>query len=577
MSDLPNKSLLASSFYDNAKITKKGLYWITPVFVLVLYLLVMTGFFWLQQIHKESVMFVTVDEETKQERLMFFVMALSFIIIISLLALWRYTRFRSNAEAALLAETSFRRAMENSMSTGMRVLDMQGRIAYVNPAFCRMMGWNEADLLGKSIPYPYWVPGKYDEHQRILDILMSGKTPSTGLEVEAQRRDGSRFTSRMYVSPLRDPNGEQIGWMTSMTDITEPKRVREALTAAHERFMTVLEGLDDAISVVADTPAGLELLFANRTYRRLFGSQPNGHSELMGGRRGRFSGVTIEQYAPSADCWFEVHHRMLIWTDGRKVRMQVARDITERRKHEEDSRIQQEKIQLTSRLTTMGEMASSLAHELNQPLTAIANYNMAIVAMIKSGNISQEKLLSALEKSASQAERAGKIISRIREFVKRSEPRRQSTPVAKIIDNTLDLADIDARKRRIKIEANVPEDLPNVLADPILIEQVLLNLVKNGLEAMANSEADTLYVNAYLHDKQIEVRVVDRGHGLKEPERLFEPFFSTKSEGLGMGLNICRTIIESHHGRLWAEANPGGGTIFRFLLPCAPKEQHQEQ
>ena len=577
MSDLPNKSLLASSFYDNAKITKKGLYWITPVFVLVLYLLVMTGFFWLQQIHKESVMFVTVDEETKQQRLLFFVMALSLIIIISLLALWRYTRFRSNAEAALMAETSFRRAMENSMSTGMRVLDMQGRIAYVNPAFCRMMGWNETDLLGKSIPYPYWVPGKYDEHQRILDLLMSGKTPSTGLEVEAQRRDGSRFTSRMYVSPLRDPNGEQIGWMTSMTDITEPKRIREALTAAHERFMTVLEGLDDAISVVADTPAGLELLFANRTYRRLFGSQPSGHSELMGGRRGRFSGMTIEQYAPSAGCWFEVHHRMLIWTDGRKVRMQVARDITERRKHEEDSRIQQEKIQLTSRLTTMGEMASSLAHELNQPLTAIANYNMAIVAMIKSGNISQEKLLSALEKSANQAERAGKIISRIREFVKRSEPRRQSTPVSKIIDNTLDLADIDARKRRIKIEANVPDDLPNVLADPILIEQVLLNLVKNGLEAMSNSDADTLYVNAYLQDTQIEVRVIDRGHGLKEPERLFEPFFSTKSEGLGMGLNICRTIIESHHGRLWAEANPEGGTIFRFLLPCAPKEQHQEQ
>lgn len=257
--------------------------------------------------------------------------------------------------------------------------------------------------------------------------------------------------------------------------------------------------------------------------------------------------------------------------------MQVARDITERRKHEEDSRIQQEKIQLTSRLTTMGEMASSLAHELNQPLTAIANYNMAIVAMIKSGNISQEKLLSALEKSANQAERAGKIISRIREFVKRSEPRRQSTPVSDIINNTLDLADIDARKRGIKIKANVPDDLPNVLADPILIEQVLLNLVKNGLEAMTNSEADSLYVNAYLHDKQIEVRVVDRGHGLKEPERLFEPFFSTKSEGLGMGLNICRTIIESHHGRLWAEANPEGGTIFRFLLPCAPKEQHPEQ
>lgn len=178
MPELPSKSLLTSSFYDSAKFRKRGLYWITPVFVLVLYLLVMAGFFWLQRLHSQSVMFITMDEETRQQRLLFFVIALSLIIIISLLALWRYTRFRSHAEAALQAETSFRRAMENSMSTGMRVLDMQGRIAYVNPAFCRMMGWNEADLLGKSTPFPYWVPGRYDEHQRTLDILMSGKRPA---------------------------------------------------------------------------------------------------------------------------------------------------------------------------------------------------------------------------------------------------------------------------------------------------------------------------------------------------------------------------------------------------------------
>ena len=162
---------------------------------------------------------------------------------------------------------------------------------------------------------------------------MSGKTPSSGLE--AQRRDGSRFTARMYVSPLLDPNGNQIGWMTSMTDITEPKRIREALTAAHERFMTVLEGLDDAISVTADTHDGLELLFANRTYRRVFGAQTGGHDELLAGRRGRFTDESVEVFAPSVQRWFEVHHRMLAWTDGRRVRMQVARDITERRTHEE--------------------------------------------------------------------------------------------------------------------------------------------------------------------------------------------------------------------------------------------------
>jgi PAS domain S-box-containing protein len=575
------KSLIPTTFYDQAHSTRRGFYWLTPVIVLILYLCVMGVFLWLQQLHNDSVMFVTIDQETRQQRLLMVVMALSALIVLSLLALWRYTRFRTRAEAALIAETGFRRAMENSMSTGMRVFDMHGRIAYVNPAFCRMIGWNEADLIGRTTPFPYWVPGRHAQHQETLDVLLSGRTPSSGLEVEAQRRDGSRFTARMYVSPLRDPNGEQIGWMTSMTDITEPKRIREALTAAHERFMTVLEGLDDAISVAADTSDGLELLFANRTYRRFFGAQSNGHAELMGGRLGRFTDETVEIFSESAQRWFEVHHRILAWTDGRRVRLQVARDITERRMHEEASRVQQEKVQLTSRLTTMGEMASSLAHELNQPLTAISNYSMAAVAMVKSGNADSERLLQALEKAAEQAQRAGKIIIRIREFVKRSEPRRQCVPVMRIVENAVGFAEIDARKRQVEIELSVPENIPDVMADPILIEQVLLNLLKNGIEAMEKSEHRSLRLVITDQGAIVELAVIDRGHGLKDPDRLFEPFYSTKSEGLGMGLNICRTIIESHHGRLWASANPEGGTIFRFTLPCAtpaqrPAEDTQE-
>ncbi len=572
MASPSKKSLIPTTFYDQANRARRGFYWLTPVIVLILYLCVMGAFIWLQRLHNDSVMFVTIDQETRQQRLIMVVVALSCVIVLSLLALWRYTRFRTTAEAALIAETGFRRAMENSMSTGMRVFDMHGRIAYVNPAFCRMIGWNEADLIGRTTPFPYWLPGRHAQHQETLDLLLSGRTPSSGLEVEAQRRDGSRFTARMYVSPLRDPNGEQIGWMTSMTDITEPKRIREALTAAHERFMTVLEGLDDAISVVADTSDGLELLFANRTYRRFFGAQSNGHGELLGGRLGRFTDETVEIFSVSAQRWFEVHHRILAWTDGRRVRLQVARDITERRNHEEDSRVQQEKIQLTSRLTTMGEMASSLAHELNQPLTAISNYSMGAVAMLKSGNVQPERLLEALEKAAQQAERAGKIISRIREFVKRSEPRRQQVPVSRILDNAIGFAEIDARKRQIDIEQHLPDPLPDVMADPILIEQVLLNLLKNGVEAMESSECRVLHVAVTDQHPLVEIAVIDRGYGLRDPERLFEPFYSTKSEGLGMGLNICRTIIESHHGRLWASANPDGGTIFRFTLPCAPPQ-----
>jgi PAS domain S-box-containing protein len=400
MATHPKKSLIPSTFYDQAKQNRRGFYWLTPVVVLFLYLCVMGVFLWLQRLQNDSVMFVTIDQETRQQRLMMVILALSLVIVVSLLALWRYTRFRTHAEAAQTAETGFRRAMENSMSTGMRVFDMQGRIAYVNPAFCRMIGWNEADLVGRTAPFPYWLPGRHQQHQETLDLLLSGRTPSSGLEVEAQRRDGSRFTARMYVSPLRAPNGEQIGWMTSMTDITEPKRIREALTAAHERFMTVLEGLDDAISVTSDKQEGMELLFANRTYRRVFGAHANGHEELLGGRRGRYTDESIEIFSQSAQRWFEVRHRILAWTDGRKVRLQVARDITERRDHEEASRVQREKIQLTSRLTTMGEMASSLAHELNQPLTAITNYSMGAVVMVRAGRTDPDSLLPALEKAA---------------------------------------------------------------------------------------------------------------------------------------------------------------------------------
>jgi len=548
-------------------------YWVTPVLVLVLYLCVMGVFIWMQHLQHDD-MAAGASREVRLQRLNGLVIALSVLIVISLLMLWRYTRYRTHAETALIAETSFRRAMENSITTGMRVFDMQGRITYVNPAFCRMTGWNEADLIGRTKPFPYWLPGQHARHEEAMTQIMSGRAPHSGIEVEAQRYDGSRFTARMYVSPLLAPDGEQIGWMTSMTDISEPKRVREELVAAHERFMTVLEGLDDVISVVADTPEGMELLFANRSYRRFFGTHPHGHEELMGGRLGRFTDETVETFSQAAHCFFEVHHRMLVWTDKRRVRLQVARDITERREHEETSRVQQEKIQLTSRLTTMGEMASSLAHELNQPLTAINNYNMAAVAMLKSGKAEPDRLLEALEKGAGQAERAGKIISRIREFVKRSEPRRQPVALAQILDNALAFADIDARKRQVKIATELPDPMPFVLADPILIEQVLLNIFKNGIEAMQHSGQRVLHVQVFepefgTNGDQIQISVIDHGHGLQDPERLFEPFYSTKPEGLGMGLNICRTIIESHHGRLWASANSGGGTIFNLTLPRA--------
>ncbi|MCK9509818.1 MAG: PAS domain S-box protein [Pigmentiphaga sp.] len=550
---------------------RRYLQWLAPLIAIVALVGVVGAVVvWLERLEDP---YGTLTQDSHRT-LIWVVLSLALVIVWSLIALYRHMRFRQKAEKALIAETAFRRAMENSMLTGMRVLDMDGRITYVNPAFCRLIGWNESDLIGRTQPFPYWVPGQHAAHQRMMAMLLAGNAPTSGLEMQAQRRDGSRLTTRMYVSPLVDHNGVQTGWMTSITDITESKRIRETLAAAHERFMTVLEGLDDAISVTADGAQGPELLFANKTYRRIFGHQAAGHAELLGGRRGRYTDEAVEVYSPSTRRWFEVNHRTLAWTDGRRVRLQVARDITERRAQEDASLVQQEKIQITSRLIAMGEMASSLAHELNQPLTAIANYSMGAVAMVKSGRAEPDRLLPALEKAAAQAERAGLIIRRIREFVKRSEPRRQRVDIAAVIDNAVGFAEIDAQKRRIEIFKQLPPELPDVLADPILVEQVLLNLIKNGMDAMTDATVREVEVSVAVRGDQLEVAVADHGYGLGEldPARLFEPFFSTKAEGMGMGLNICRTIIESHHGRLWAGPNEAGGTVFRFTLPIAPRE-----
>ena len=158
-----------------------------------------------------------------------------------LIATWRHTRRRMQAQQALVAETNFRRAMENSILTGMRALDMEGRITYVNAALCQMTGWSEAELVGLKPPYPYWPKEDHESlHAKLRDEL-SGRSVTGGFQVRVQRKNGTLFDARLYVSPLIDAHGQQTGWMTSMTDITEPNRVRQQLTAAHERFTIVLE------------------------------------------------------------------------------------------------------------------------------------------------------------------------------------------------------------------------------------------------------------------------------------------------------------------------------------------------
>jgi C4-dicarboxylate-specific signal transduction histidine kinase len=232
----------------------------------------------------------------------------------------------------------------------------------------------------------------------------------------------------------------------------------------------------------------------------------------------------------------------------------------------------------------MGEMASSVAHELNQPLTAITNYCNGMVTRVQNDAIDKDDLVAALEKTSRQAERAGQIIHRIRSFVKRSEPQRQPASAQTIVDDAVDLAGIELRRRNVAIQTYVAQRLPPLMVDPILIEQVVLNLLKNAAEAIDEAQLPAARRRIELrvvprHTAEegdvIEFTVSDRGPGLKDEvlRRMYEAFFSTKPDGLGIGLSLCRSIIESHHGRIKAHNIYNGdtpvGCRFSFTLPVA--------
>ncbi|UGQ45555.1 sensor histidine kinase [Massilia endophytica] len=399
------------------------------------------------------------------------VIALSLGLLWSLLALWGHISRRLAAENALRQQMAFRTAMENSLVTGLRARDLEGRITYVNPAFCQMVGYPEEELVGRSPPMPYWAPEVMAEYQhRLANVLAGTVTPQ--FETIFQRPDGTRIPVLIFEAPLVDNEGRHTGWMGSILDISDRKRIEEL----------------------------------NREH--------------------------------------------------------------------------QEKLQASARLATMGEIASMLAHELNQPLAAISSYTTgALNVLTRAGGNGQSvdagMLKPALEQAGAQARRAGQIIRSVHEFVKKREAERQDVAVASMLDSIRALIELQAHQHQVSLQTAIPPTLPLVRADRMMIEQVLLNLTRNGIEAMANLPPSrrVLRVEAERDaaSGMVAVSVIDQGHGIpaEVAERLFSPFFSTKAEGMGMGLNICRTAIEFHGGTLTHRDNPQGGTIFTFTLPAS--------
>ncbi|MDQ9168842.1 PAS domain S-box protein [Oxalobacteraceae bacterium R-40] len=403
------------------------------------------------------------------------VVALSIGLLWSLAALWRDTSRRLAAEGALRQEFTFRKAMENSLLTGLRARDMQGRVTYVNPAFCQMVGFRAEELVGKIPPMPYWAPEVMETYEeRFSKVLAGNVTPR--FETIFQRRNGERFPVMVFESPLVDDNGVQTGWMGSILDISDLRR---------------------------------------------------------------------------------------------------AEDL---------NRLQQEKLEASARLVSMGEIASTLAHELNQPLAAISSYTAGALNLFgdpqKTLTASdQASLKSVLEKVNTQAQRAGHIIRSVHAFIKKRESAREPVTIRTLWDNVLPLVELQARQYFVSIQTQIPASLPPVVVDATLVEQVLLNLTRNAIEAMQGTPAERRILRVIaandLNERphKVVVSIIDQGHGISAQvqESLFSPFFSTKPQGMGMGLNICRTTVEFHGGTLTHEPNPQGGTIFRFTLPALEK------
>jgi two-component system sensor histidine kinase DctS len=390
---------------------------------------------------------------------------LAVLVLWSLWSLRRHWTHRLAAEQALLREHAFRKAMEDSLQTGLRARDLAGRITYVNPGFCRMVGWPADELIGRSPPMPYWSEEDFEETRALHDRILAGRGPAEGFEIRLKRRSGEMFDALIHEAPLIDAQGRHTGWMSSIVDVTENKRA------------------------------------------------------------------------------------------------------------EERERLQQQRLQATARLVSMGEMASSLAHELNQPLAAIASYTTGCLNLIGSGSHDAKELEPALAKCAEQAQRAGRIIHRIYEFARRAEPRTEPCDIIAILDEVLAVVEADARRLHIRIVRRLPEALPPLQGDRVLLAQALLNLVRNGMEAMGSApvEKRTLAIAGELRGATVLLSVTDRGCGIPPDllPHLFEPFRTTKAEGMGMGLNICRSVVEAHRGRLWQETPASGGCVFHLELPLA--------
>ena len=379
-------------------------------------------------------------------------------------------------------------------------------------------------------------------------------------------------------------------------EIAERRRAEEKLAESEHRLRLIIESEPECVKLqtidgklLEMNPAGCALVDADRSeevvgssvYRFIAPEFRSAYEALtkrvFDGESGvlEFQIISLKGHTR----WLETHAVPLRNSRGSIIALLgITRDITGRKRAEEEVRRHGTEIAHVSRLTVMSEMASTLAHELNQPLSAISNYTRGCMRRIRSSSSTAEEILAAMELVCVQAERAGDIIRSVRAFVKKGESSPMTSQINAIVRDAVRFADPEARQHDVGIQLLLAEQLPSVLADGIQIEQVILNIVRNAIEAMDGmkfGKREITIETTFNERDAVEVRVTDTGPGISSVtyEEVFDPFYSTKPTGMGMGLTISRSIIEAHGGRLWATQKIGRGLTFQFELPMA-REVH---
>lgn len=355
--------------------------------------------------------------------------------------------------------------------------------------------------------------------------------------------------------------------------LRERHAAQQALSDSREQLYAVLAGLEAAVSVSATSDG--RLLFRNRHHSEVFAFDADGDCCLLPWLHPPLDAQSrsAEFHDAAGGRWWRLERRTMQWVDGSTVLLDIATDETGARQAAHTARERDELLQHTARLASLAEFASGIAHELNQPLAAIANYSAVADSLLAATPPPMAKVEDAVARMGEEAHRAGRIIQSLRSFIQKRAVEHRTHRVRDLLAEPLALLEPMAQRLELQIGVQPGAESARIDCDGVMIEQVLVNLLRNALESVAAGGAspagDAVTVQVHEDSGGVTISVSDRGPGIAEPGRLFQAFYTTKSEGMGLGLAICRTVVESHGGRLWAEPNPGGGARLAFRLPCA--------